>query len=327
MKICYFDNFSRDNSNQYWLGALAAFGRTRHYNIAKIKDRWRRAKRSVEKFQPDHIHFGGSVKNEKLVPKEFVEWLRAKFPKTRITFFYGDAYDKTVYYDTIEPFVDDIYMTNQAYLKNEKYHFVLCPGAQEFLRDWIEDKQHNVVFIGNNYNTNRLYQIEELRQRFNITVFGNNWPEEFSAQPLPFKDYADVCSKAYIVLGDPAGPVCRYSSGAECTVGNPDKLYTRGVCRAYACQEYKELKGWLSNRFINTILCNTVHLVPHIGGLREYWGDNQGVVWYETMEERDQAIHNLLENKDRCKEIAEAGQRKAMDYTFDRVAALIVKQS
>ncbi len=325
MKICYFDNFTSQNSNDYWYKAFKRLGAVTKFDVIPINknQEWATIPKKVRSFQPTHIHFGGSIKHGSIVSVGFIRWIREAFPHVRITYFFGDGYNKMAYYKMLEPYVDKIFMSNSKWSDGQKYTYTPCPAPQENIREWMDKKKYDVVFIGNNYNADRLQNLKALAKNFNVTVFGQRWPAEMkSPGPVSFEDYSNVCSQAKIVLADPAGPMCANSTGQECLAGDPDKLWTKGLCRAYTCSAYEELAGYLSNRLANTLIAGTVHLVPYVEGLEEHWTNFEDFVWYHNDKERNQLIKKLLADPELCKKIALTGQRKVFkNYTYDKCAA------
>lgn len=330
MRLCYFDNFTGNNSNGYWFRSFSKLGEAIKFDIVPINRNrtWMSVPKRVREFEPTHIHCGGSVKHGSLVPVGFIRWARQTFPGARITYFFGDGYNKMAYYRMLEPYVDNVFMSNSEWCDGNKYLYMPCPAPEENVREWTDEKKYDLVFIGNNYNADRLRFIRELSKKYNVTVFGERWPSDLNCPgSVPFSQYSDICSQAKIVMGDPAGPICCNSTGQECLVGDPDGLWTKGLCRAYTCSKYAELSGYLSNRLANTLIAGTVHVVPYVKDIDKAFSSEE-VVWYRDDKERDQLITELLASPTRCKQIALAGQKKILEeLTFDKCARRIVAGS
>lgn len=328
MRICYFDNFTHANANRYWLRAFQALGEVKTFDVHQIvKNRtWMAVSKRVRDFCPTHVHCGGSVKHGSIVSIGLIRWIREQFPGVRITYFFGDGYNKMAYYEALEPYVDNIFMSNSGWCRNDKYIYMPCPAPAENVRPWTDKKLYDVVFIGNNYNPDRMRSLLSVAKKFNLTVFGSNWPPKFRCPgSLSYDKYSDICSQARVVLADPAGPICSQSTGGECLAGNPDRLYTKGLCRAYKCSAYKELSGYLSNRLANTLIAGTVHITPHVDGIEKVFTSDELVCYSGGDRERDRIIGELLSDQARCKEIALAGQKKVLEIlTFDQCARQIL---
>jgi hypothetical protein len=330
-KICYFDNLKniKVNSNGYWLGAFELYGEVVAFDITRMRSRifsWiekMKIKKEMRDFSPDHIHFGGSAKNNKKMPVSFVKWVRAEFPKAKITYFFGDGYNNDAYFKQVEAYADAFFMTNTSFLKNRKYRYMICPVPACMEREWVDDKETDLVFIGNNYNKARLKGISELRKKFNIRVFGSGWPEEFGAYYVYYDgEYADVCAKARIVMADPAGPVCMHSADTYCVKNMPG--YQKGCCRYRECPNFSEMVAYLSNRTANTMLACAVHLVPYIKDIEKYFDNWQDIVWYHNDGERDGIIRHLLDNPDKCKVISLSAREKARNFIFEKAAETVL---
>jgi len=321
MRIIYVDYFGPESSNSYWLTEFQKRGVVVTYDILQIKDDLKEFKEAVLKFKPTHIHFGGSVKSAGYMPPILIREIREACSNTRITFFYGDAYNEEKYYHDLAPYASEIFMSNASF----NYTYMPCPAPKENTRQWQDDKKYDIVFIGNNYNQERLNLIKQL-SKFKIVIFGNKWPDEVDCRGIvSLADYPNVCAQAWIVFGDPAGPVCERSGRDECTVGNPDSLYDSPLCRSRSCSEYEDLNAYLSNRLMNTLISGSVHLAPYVKGMEQYWIDRQDLVWYKTEQERDKAIEELLNSPELCKEIASSAQSKVLKkYTFEKCARRIL---
>lgn len=319
------------NSNGYWLRAFEEYGEVRIFDINRMKSRLTgfvekaRIRKEMLEFKPDHVHFGGSAKTPRKMPPEFVRWVRKSFPSARITFFYGDGYNIEKYYDSIEENVDAFFMTNTSFVKDPRYNFLICPVPAELEREWRPDKENNIVFIGNNYNRDRFAAVSQLMKKFGMKVYGNDWPQEFGAYHVYYdKDYAEVCSKSWIVMADPAGPLCRNSDGGRCVSPDRNGTYTKGVCRDRSCNRYSEMTAYLSNRTANTMLACAVHLVPYVKEIENHFQNWKDIVWYRTDEERDEIIGELLANPAKCEEIAKAAVIKAREFTFENAVKKVL---
>lgn len=330
-KICYFDNLKniKVNSTGYWLNAFEKYGEVVAFDITKMRSRlfsWiekMKIKKEMRLFSPDHIHFGGSAKSNKKMPVKFVQWVRSEFPKAKITFFFGDGYNNDEYFKKLEDYVDAFFMTNTSFLKNHKYRYMICPVPACMEREWVENKETDLVFIGNNYNKARFKSICELREKFNLRIYGNNWPQEFGAYYVYYhENYSDACSSAKIVMADPAGPVCMHSADTYCVKNMPG--YQKGYCRHRECPSFSEMVAYLSNRTANTMLACAVHLVPYVKDIEKYFDNWKDMVWYNNDEERDDIIRYLLDNPEKCKEIALSARRKARNFTFEKSADIVL---
>lgn len=327
-RICYFDNFTHANSNGYWRSCFEKIGEVKTFDVWQIarNHTWVALPKAIREFNPTHVHCGGSVKHGSIVSVGLIRWIREQFPGVRITYFFGDGYNKMSYYEMLEPYIDNIFMSNSEWCRTDQYIYMPCPAPAENMREWVDEKKYDVVFIGNNYNAERMRSLASVNRKFGLTVFGSGWPSEFNCPgSLPFTQYSDVCSQAKIVLADPAGPICAHSTGGECLVGDPDKIYKPGLCREYECSAYKELRGYLSNRLANTLISGTVHVAPYVEGIEEIFTADELVCYKGGYQERDKVIAELLTDSERRKKIALAGQKKILEsLTFDKCARKIL---
>lgn len=333
-RICYFDNFRNItvNSNGYWLKAFEQHGKVLAFDINRMKNRLtgfiekNRIRKEMLAFSPDHIHFGGSAKTPRKMPPEFVRWVRKTFPGARITFFYGDGYNIEQYYNSIEDNVDAFFMTNTSFIKDSRYNFLVCPVPSELERKWLPEKENDIVFIGNNYNKERFEAVSHLREKFGMKVYGNDWPPEFGAYHVFYdRDYAEVCAKSWIVMADPAGPLCRNSDGDRCIASDRTGKYSKGVCRDRSCNRFSEMTAYLSNRTANTMLACAVHLVPYVREIGNHFENWKDLVWYHSEDERDKIIAELLSDPEKCRRIAISAVEKAKKFTFERAVIKILE--
>jgi hypothetical protein len=309
MKIIYFDKFERANSNRFWANAFSSYGTVFMFDIRNNFDK-------AKEIEADHVHFGGSV-------KQIIEPMKW-WPGVRKTLFNGDGYNFQEFFIDAERFIDQFYCTNKSATRNSRYNFIFCP-APDFYADteWISVKQHEVTFIGNNYNREREGGLQQIGKRIRLSLFGgvqtqekllHFWPQGYG--PVDYENYKIVVKNSWITLGDPAGPICKHSNCKRCVLGLP--LYVKGLCRQHACQGYESLHSYSSNRLANCLLAGSVHVMPYVCGLEDYFDNWKHLVWYSDIEESVEIIYRLLSDKKLCRQIALKGQERAtqLNMTF-----------
>ena len=324
-RIAYLDTFCPEHSGRFWKKAFEEYGTVGTIEIGGLKD-VKRTIRRVINFRPDHIHFGGSTQSEKTFKISDILGLKEKTGAT-ITFFYGDGYYRWPYFSELADAVDGIYVTNSNLCKKSNIHHTLCPAPIEMAIDYkAQPMKHELVFIGNNYNSARRKHIYAIHKLYPLTVFGAGWKKRRvnARGSISYEDYPKVCQSSKVVLGDPAGPICYYSD-QKCGVGNPDGLHSRGYCRAYECSEYTELEGYVSNRVSNILMSGGVCLTPYVKGLEKLVTNGKHLQWYKDWKQFQELVKHLI-NTD-MSQMREAGQAFMLEnYTFEKVARRILDE-
>lgn len=327
MKICYFDIFRKHNSNTFWLKALRQYGKVMHYDLKRLRRTgWETVLCTLKKWQPNHIHFGGSAKTNKVLPLDVVKELR-RLCAARITFFYGD-HGYPLHHMRCLPYVDKIFVTNMCYEHNPKFKFMLHPGAPEVFFP-LNLQKEGVVFIGNNVYTNRQQALEALGQSIHINTYGKGWNKTslFTKGPVSLSDSNYVYNSHAIALGDVSGDICRNSSCGKCVEQDPDECYTGNFCQQHLCRGYEPLVAYLSNRPTNIMLTGTMCLTMYRQGFERVFRNRHHIVWAHNTAELIDLVNYYLRSKPQRQEIAQVGRQLVMQqHTFLKAAARILEE-
>jgi spore maturation protein CgeB len=290
MRLLYIDKFDPALSNFYWLKWFQrALGEE---NVFNHEMRMGGFEDVIRLYSPDHVHLGGSVKNF-LVPIELIKELKQR--NIRVSAYYGDA-AYTDYHEALASYVDFIGFSTDTYPKeiNAKTgrnvcHYMNPPTDPEIFKPYKLPKIYDLIFIGNRYGgiaTDRNTIIEKVRNKYNLSIFGNNWGDDNKA--VYGKEFAKVCSQAKIAI---------------------DVLV-----RPYA----KELRYYFSNRPINTIACACFYIIPYTPGLEDLFEDGKHLCWYETYEELFYWIDFYLEHDKLREKIAKQGRKYVIEnFTYE----------
>lgn len=331
MKICYFDRFTGNNSNYLWLKSFRKTGDVLNFDISKLRhSKIRCVKKEMLLFSPTHIHFGGSAKSCRSVPKAFVIWVRQTFPNSRITFFYGDAYYNE-YHASIVEYVDKVYTTNKSCLTSSKFEFMICPSDPEVYRPTTQIKKYDLIFIGDNTHLGRKQKIQWIADQYNMDVYGKGWKDVVGQSwkgVLDLSRYSETLTQYKIALSDCSGELCQYTHiEGRCQLKHDD-FYQSPRCQNQKCPYFQSLSAYFSNREINTLMCGVMCLTPFKKGMDTIFQNRQHVVWYKDENEMCGLIDHYLEHEIERENIAQQGQEFVLShYTFEKSARKILGES
>ncbi len=298
IKIFYIDYFTPENSNFYWLRAFRKVGQVMIFDVGK--DNLKKLQSKILDFKPDHIHLGGSVKDNHITP-QFLAGLKEKLNFTASA-FYGDG-SYSFYHFKLAEIVDYIYLSNKTHIKiNQErglnnFKYMPCPTYPDIFNHQKGRKIYEIIFIGNNNRSERLILLKKIAERYNLRVFGNGWEKTGLdwGSPVYGKDFSRICSQAKICLGEKQ-PSCA------------------------------ELEACFSNRLINTLATGSFYVNPYSRNLESIFTNREHLVWYENEEELFKLIDYYLENPRERERIAREGQKEVYaKYTYDKSVKIILK--
>lgn len=298
-RIFYIDHFTPTNSNFYWLKAFKRFGTVETLDIRK--ERNTKLKKRITSFNPHHIHLGGSVQSNTVVPPRLIQELKRTIGCT-VSSFYGDAAYSS-YHSELAKIGDYVYISNRSHIKiNEKkglenFKYMPCPTDPSIFNYEPCEKIYDLIFIGNNSQPARLPLLERLASNFNLKVFGSGW----EGTGL---DYGDA------VYGKGFARVCNRAK----------------ICLGIMAPEWTELEAYFSNRLTNTLATRCFYIQTYIPGLETVFTNLKHLVWYTDEEDLVGLIEYYLKNEKEAEEIAAEGQREVYrKYTYEESVKKILQ--
>ena len=299
-RIFYIDHFTPTNSNFYWLKAFKNFGPVETFDIRKKRNA--KIKKRILGFNPNHIHLGGSVK-ENMVPPSLLSEVRDALGCT-ISAFYGDARYSS-YHSELAKVIDYVYISNRSHIKIneenglENFKYMPCPTDPDVFGYEQCEKIYDLVFIGNNNQPARLPLLKRLASIFNLKVFGNGWKGTGLDHGVPVygKEFSRVCNMAKICLG---------SMDPEWTV----------------------LEACFSNRLVNTLATRCFYIQTYTPRLETVFTNLKHLVWYTDEEDLVELIKYYLKNESEAEEIAVEGQKEVYEkYTYEKSVGCILRDA
>jgi len=299
-RIFYIDHFSFENSNLYWLKAFQKVGKVKTFDI--IKEDHKLLKKRIMNFKPVHIHLGGSVKDNMVLPQLLFN-VKSQLRCT-ISVFYGDAL-YSPYHCELARIVDCIYVSNKTHIRiNEQkgltnFEYMPCPTDDDIFYHQKCKKVYDVIFIGNNNQSTRLALLKRLANNFNLMVFGNGWEGTGLnyGKSVYGKKFTKVCNKAKICLG-------------------------------VIDSKWTELEAYFSNRLVNTLATRSFCIQRYTKGLEKIFTNQKHLVWYTTESELIKLIEYYLLNEKEREEIAAQGQQKVYEnYTYKKSVKRIIEDA
>lgn len=312
--MIYVDDFTHDNSNKYWLDAFKKYiPNIIHYDIIK-KDPKQILVEILLK-EPDHIHFGGSIKNEKKFPIKYIHRLKEHLPNTKITFFYGDAYYSNYHRDIIK-YIDKLFISHKPNDIKDKIEYMPCPTYMDSTST-DKEKIYEVSFIGNNYSDDRLKDLKKISKICDLTVIGKNWENtglKFR-NFVSYKNFSDIVSKSKFCLGSTLYIPCEWNS-SSCSPKTK-------LCHNKNCSKYRSEYGYFSNRIMN--LCGCSGCVLHIygEGLDKIFTDTINIIFFDNLKNLKEKIQNYSLN-DTIK-IGKNAYNLSRNYTFNKISEKIIR--
>ena len=310
--MIYVDDFTHNNSNGYWLDAFRKYSS----NVLRCDVIAKKPNQILKEIlinEPSHIHFGGSIKSEKRFPYKYIHDIRKNLPKTKITFFYGDAYNLN-YHRNIIRYIDKLFITHKPNDIKNKIEYIPCPTSLD--SENSENKKiYEVSFIGNNYSEYRLNDLKKISKICDLTVIGNNWENtglKFK-KSISYKNFPEVVSKSKFCLGSTLYVPCEWNS--LCGVN------TR-LCHDKTCSKYEHKYGYFSNRVMN--LCGCSGCVLHINGkgMDEIFKNEFNILLFNSIEHLKDMIKTF--NINDTTKIGKNAYNLSRNYTFEIIAKKII---
>ncbi|MCK4352474.1 glycosyltransferase [candidate division WOR-3 bacterium] len=291
VKIFYIDDFAPEHSNFYWLKNFQKFGEVKIFDIRQQNQEL--IAKKVMSFEPEHIHLGGSVKNN-MVSSQLLYKFKQKLNCT-ISAFYGDA-SYSVYHSRLAEVVDYIYVSNKTHIKLNKkkghsnFEYMPCPTDPDIFNHQKCKKAYDIVFIGNNNQASRLPLLEKLANNFNLKVFGNGWEGTGLnyGRPVYGRTFSKVCNKAKICLG-------------------------------ILDNKWVKLEAYFSNRLANTLAARSFYLQRYTHGIEKVFANQKHLLWYKSEKELIELIKYYLVHETEREKIALEGQQEVYKkYTYEK---------
>lgn len=269
--ILYSDYFSPNNSNFHW---LRNFKESPHFDevIQLPLDAFSsrdQALSLIRKFEPIHIHFGGSVKQPSYAPIHVLKSIRKKNPHIRLSALYGDVYanayvvERAIHTDAnhvsnaslLDPNLLNLFSSKGLFSDPGSYHSLgeatnpSVPSSLYYFPTptdpgWYdtpipnEKKDIDVVFAGNNYSGRRRQFLQYLTQYFNLHIAGGNWKKEdfknSKHQPTlhgttTLEETVKLYHRAKVIVDDPNPNYCRFGHITKECLHSHKKPIYRGI--------------------------------------------------------------------------------------------------
>jgi len=320
--MIYVDKFGGGNSNDYWLESF----RKIIPSIISIDIRKHSAQYILERIleiKPKHIHFGGSVKMERIFPSVYIKELKDRLKNVKITFFYGDGY-YFPYQRNIIPYIDKLIITHKPCdIISDKVGFSPCPTILDPPK--INRKKiYEVSFIGNNYSKDRLEDLNKISEICDLTVFGKNWEstELKSKKSVSFEQFPEVVSQSKFCLGSTLFNPCLWSGSNSCA--KEIKIVEDRLCHDIHCVDYKEMYGYFSNRIMNLCACRASVLLLQTKGLDKIFTDMDNILFFKDLKHFKNLINEYKNRDNELKKIGESAYSLSRNYTFDKLVELLL---
>lgn len=318
-KMIYVDNFTNTNSNKFWLNAFKKYiSNIVSYDIIKIK-----SKKILEKIlldKPTHIHFGGSVKNDKKFPSKNIIEIRKNLPNVKITFFYGDVY-YFYYHRNIIKYIDKLFMSHIPIdIKTDKIEFTPCATSLN-QRPINNKKFYEVSFIGNNYSKYRLDNLKEISEVCDLTVIGKNWENsglKFE-KSISYEEFPKIVSRSKFCLGSTLYTPCEFNS-SSCGY----KIGSTKLCHDENCLGYRNKRGYFSNRVMNLCACGGCVLHIFNEEMEKIFENETNILFFNNLEHLKKIIKIYKNNLDKLLEISRDAYNLSRNYTFEKIAKKII---
>jgi len=313
--MIYVDRFRKGNSNYYWLESFKKIiPNVISFNLGKQLPAKKVFERILE-IKPKHIHFGGSVKKEKLFPVKYVKKLKNVLKNVKITFFYGDAYYFS-YQRNIIPYIDKLIITHRPCdITSDKVIYQPCPTKLKKF-DLKLEKIYEITFIGNNYSKDRLRDLKKISEICDLTVFGSGWEKTGLKyeKRISFEDFPKVVGKSKFCLGSTLFMFCEWGGKGDC----------KKLCHNEKCINYKPMCGYFSNRVMNLCGSGGSVLLFQSKGLDEIFTDRDNILFFKDLKHLKNLINKYKNRDDELKKIGESAYSLSRNYTFDKLAELIL---
>ena len=174
-------------------------------------------------YKPDQIHYGGSVKNAKLVPLSTYKMVQKSYPTILQSVSYGDLYTSN-YIKERANFVNvttDSYFSEQP--KPSVLWFPLTLHARlldEYAPSKIgwNDKSYDLVFCGSNKDTRHEMLLYLHEKGIKIDVWGEGWegsPFNIHPQCSILESYK-IYQQSKLVLNEMIDDYCHHNGFNTC---------------------------------------------------------------------------------------------------------------
>ena len=314
--IFYIDRIIPENENLIWEAALKRhFENVYSYKIGTFKIK--NLRKDVEKYKPDMIHYGGSVKLEKHIPIDFYKEMHEK--GIRQTVYYGDVYYNPYNFERAK-YCDAIHFTNYAFVKHPIFYFPspcepsLCNNSKEI------ERKYDVVFIGGNGHPGRAEMLEKIAQTgIDVHVWGSGWNDrKYSfvnhGNIWPFEKNYLIYQQAKVVLDDISHCYCRYTHiDIKCEKNSP--YYRPSICNRIDCPLYMPTIAYFSNRLVIAASTGACIVCGRRNGIDLIFPDNS--ILYANPENVVLKVEDCLKNENLRKTIGNNAKKIALQYTYD----------
>ena len=310
-KLIYVDHFHKGNSNYYWLEAF----KEQFKFVETIEGLTSKARTEllmkVEKFKPDMIHFGGSIKNNSVLPVEVYAQIKEKHPGIRLTAHYGDAYYNEYNHSRLK-YLDAFHTSNYANVTGPQAYWRPCCVLQRWIKTPIEIKKYDVVFIGNNYSGLRRKYLNEINKRYRLDVWGKGWEGFNNHGQCTIEESIDIYRSAKVVLSEFSGDYCRHSHmGGKCAKGQTS-LYRRILCNNKDCPTFAPNICYFSNRVVNALASGSQVVTSYRTGMELIFNGRE-LYTYKDLDGCFKAIDLALKDP-----YYYGTQTRALDWTYEK---------
>ncbi len=298
-KILYIDHFYPQVSSDYWKEALEKFGEVCIHNV--YHDSLQNLENKIITFQPTHIHMGGGVKTD-TVPLNLLGKARRQY-RCSTVHLYGDARFMPYLFRTAQV-VDLVYFPTQTHIDwakargLENYDYLPQATDAHIYRPHEIPKQYDVIFIGNNNDLLRIPVLQAVADRFDLTIFGNNWEGTgFKSKPPIYReDYGKTVSAAKVVL-------------------------------SIFSDRWRHLKSCFSNRLLNSLASGGCVVQTYTEGLENVFQHGEHLFSYCSTEELLECIERALSDEELRNRVAHQGREKVLaNFTFEKTIESILKK-
>ncbi len=297
MKILYVDHFDSDNSNYFWLDAFRKMARVSICEYYATPPEG--IIHYVRSFQPDQIHFGGSVKKISL---DLLKQLKSRFNPS-ISRWYGDPnielYNQ-LYLPTV-PLIDAMYVAigqladDGPWNVRLMFHPTIEPAK---CADDYPAQDMDVLFIGNPYNEYRINTVRAASEVAKVDVYGRGWEEHGFSSP----GYADWRTNHESI------------SGSKIVLNIID-------------EPFLFMRKYFSSRLTLTLACGAFCLSNKTAGLETTFIDGEHLIYFEGHDDLKEKIGYWL-NPEREAERRAIGRRGRelvlKEYTYDVIARWMI---
>jgi hypothetical protein len=335
--LVYVDFFDTLNSNYYWLEAFSKVIAT-VIPIDIFKDLKGKTEKEISEIilnkKPCMVHFGGSVKKNDILPIAIYRDLKLKNPNIRLTAHYGDVY-YSGYNNARSEYLSAFHTSNYCNVVDANSYYSPCC----ILERWIKPREkakYDVVFIGNNYSSERSDALKKIGiysklHDWKLFVFGNGWKklEEYNINVNPsvtVEESIDIYRRSKVVLGDFSSDYCRRSSIDKRCICGQTNYYDGLLCKNKLCPDFAPNIGWFSNRLINILASGATLITAYKTGMELVFRQGLHLFWYLDIENGIKLISNCLNkyNESLVSSQCEIIQNKAMEFTYEKAVNKLI---